>query len=70
MAKPMTAEYALYKGDALLCVGTAQEIADEMCVTLKTVYWWNSPTNKVNRVSKKRKVNNRKYLIRIEDDDE
>lgn len=70
MSRPMTAEYALYKGEDLLCVGTVREIAEEMGVTEKTVYWWNTPTNKVKRAAKKKATNNRKYLIRIEDDDE
>lgn len=67
MSKPMTTEYALYKGEKLLSMGTAEEIAEEMGVSIDTVYWWHSPTNKINRASKK--LNNRKVLVKIEDDE-
>jgi L-rhamnose mutarotase len=63
------AVYALYKGDTFITTGTAPEIARQMGVTEKTVYWWSTPTNIEKRPAKnKRKHENlsRKILVRIE----
>lgn len=35
--------YAVYKGDDLLAIGTASEIAQELKVSVATVKWWASP---------------------------
>ena len=40
----MKKEYAVYKGEKLLCIGTVDEIAKEFNVK-KTVYFWASPAN-------------------------
>ena len=55
----MANEYAVYKGDNLLAVGTAVEIAKLLGVKPRTVRWWTTPTNR-NRAVKNRKV---AYLI-------
>jgi hypothetical protein len=36
-------EYAVYKGDKFITVGTAKEIAEELNVKQKTVYVWACP---------------------------
>ena len=41
----MKKEYAVYKGEKLLCIGTVNEIAKELNVKEKTVYFWASPAN-------------------------
>lgn len=46
----MRYEYALYKGDDLLAVGTAKEIADQVGVTEKTVIHYGTPTYKSEQV--------------------
>ena len=37
-------EYALYKGDKLLAIGTARELADKFCVKVSTIHFYKSPT--------------------------
>lgn len=42
MPQPKT--YALYKGDKLLGIGTAQELAELTGVSVSTIYYYNTPT--------------------------
>lgn len=42
----MAKEYAIYRGDELLIMGTAQECADELQVTKKYIQWLTSPSGK------------------------
>ena len=42
MPKPKT--YALYKGDKLLGIGTAQELAELTGVSVSTIHYYNPPT--------------------------
>lgn len=37
------AEYAVYKGDHFIALGTARECADHIGVDVKTFYWYCSP---------------------------
>lgn len=46
-------EYALYKGDMLLAIGTAKELAKEFGVKVATIHFYKSPTY-VNRTSAER----------------
>ena len=56
----MRNEYALYKGDELLAIGTVREIADQIGVTEKTVFHYGTPTYK------KRTSDNSRRLVRLE----
>lgn len=38
--------YALYKGERILCIGTADELANRLGVTVKTIRWYASPAAK------------------------
>ena len=42
MPQPKT--YALYKGDKLLGIGTAQELAELTGVSVGTIHYYNTPT--------------------------
>ena len=42
----MSNEYALYKGNDLLSIGTIKEIADQLKIKEKTVYYYKTPTYK------------------------
>ena len=42
MPQPKT--YALYKGDKLLGIGTAQELAELTGVSVSTIHYYNTPT--------------------------
>ena len=56
MTRKTTQEYAVYKGDQLLCMGTAFECAEALKVKPKTVQWWSTPTNEKRSVGKNCKV--------------
>ncbi|MBY4981964.1 hypothetical protein K6V42_06960 [Streptococcus suis] len=37
-------EYALYKGDKLLAIGTEKELAEQFDVKVSTIHFYKSPT--------------------------
>ncbi len=39
-------EYALYKGEKCLAIGTIKEIATQMKVKIRTIYFYKTPTYK------------------------
>ena len=41
-----TNEYALYKGEDLLAIGTLDELAEFRGVSRNTIYWYSMPANK------------------------
>ena len=45
MAKNEYREYAVYKGETLLCIGTAKEIAEELNIKPKTVQFLSTPAH-------------------------
>lgn len=57
-------EYALYKGDKLITMGTIAEIAKETGVKENTLYCYKSKSYQ-NR--SKKENNNRKILIALDD---
>ena len=56
----MRNEYALYKGDELLAIGTVREIAIQIGVTEKTVFHYGTPTYQ------KRTSESARRLVRLE----
>ncbi|MCK3935693.1 hypothetical protein HCC45_05025 [Streptococcus suis] len=42
-------EYALYKGDKLLAIGTAKELAERFGVKVSTIHFYKSPTYQANQ---------------------
>lgn len=55
--------YALYKGNDLLSIGTAKEIAKEMNVSVATVYFYQTPS-----CAKRSNGGNKRVLIKLEDE--
>lgn len=53
-------EYAIYRGDDLIVMGTATECAEFLGVKKHTIYWYASPSAE-NRVTR---------AIRLDDDDD
>lgn len=49
-------DYALYKGDELLFVGTAKEIAEHFNISERTVRHYNTPTYRKRVSSKGRRL--------------
>ena len=61
-------EYAVYKGDKILDIGTRKELAKKFNVTVDTVQFWGTPANK-RRLASRRKGNSQgKLAIKIEED--
>jgi hypothetical protein len=57
-------EYALYKGDEFIDLGTIKELAERLGVNPKTILYYQTPAYK----SKSKDNINRKILIKIERD--
>lgn len=57
-------EYALYKGDEFLAVGTVREIAEQTGLHPDTIYYYGSSTYK----KRSNNSENRKILVKLEDD--
>lgn len=57
----MKNDYAVYKGDEFLFMGTIKEIATHFNVKKETVYFWTSPTQK------KRAKSRMKIAIKVEE---
>lgn len=65
----MKVEYAVYRGDELLFIGTRKECAEYFNVSVETVSFWCTPSNfkRMEQAGKGRikKVGKRKLAIRI-----
>lgn len=59
-------QYALYKGEKLLGMGTARELAKQLGIKVDSIYFLQTPTYRKRR----EKGKNNRVLIRIEDDEE
>lgn len=62
----MTKEYAVYKGDDLLCIGTAEECAESLNVAPKTVLFYQYPSYQ----KRAKNTENRRIAIPLEEDAE
>lgn len=62
----MASEYALYKGDELLIIGTIEEIASRFKVKPATIKFYGSPAYQ-RRTGKKE--SGRRALVRLDDDE-
>lgn len=61
-------EYALYKGDKLIAIGTIQEIANELGVQYRTIKYYTTNAYK-RKLAKRKNPKNYKELILIDDND-
>lgn len=58
-------EYALYRGEEILCIGTVDEIAEKQGIRPETIYFYTTPAHQKRRANSK----NAMIAIEIEDDD-
>jgi hypothetical protein len=58
-------DYAVYKGDTLICFGSAEYCAEQLGVRPQTIPFYASPAYKKRRVGSDR---DHLIVIRIEDD--
>lgn len=61
----MTAEYAMYKGEELLHIGTAAEIAKARGVKVNSIRYYKTPTYR-KRVEKRKNARNYITLTELE----
>lgn len=62
----MKYEYALYKGDELLSIGTAKQIAADLKVLPATIMFYGTKTYQ-RRLEKRKTVRNARILVKLED---
>ena len=62
-------DYAVYKGEDILCIGTVEECAEHMGVTPETIKWYTYPTYH-KRVAKRKRARNYISVVKFDDDDE
>lgn len=67
MVRYQRQEYAVYKGEELLVVGTASECAQELGVKEETIRWNATPTGR-KRAQERKKQHKCRVVVRIEDD--
>jgi len=53
MVKALKPEYAVYKGEELLAIGTAEECSSKLNVSKEYIYWLTMPTAKRRLASRK-----------------
>lgn len=65
MRKPKR-EYAIYKGETLLAIGTAEECSEELNVSKEYIVWLTMPTAK-RRLAKRKKPDRCTVGVLLED---
>lgn len=58
--------YALYKGEELLSMGTIFQIAQDLNVQVRTVKYYGTDAYK-RKLAKRKKSNNSKILVNLDD---
>lgn len=62
-------DYALYKGDEFLVVGTAEECAKYLNVKADSIKWMSTPTDK-RRLKRRKRKEKCISVIKLEEDDQ
>lgn len=57
-------EYAVYKGEEFICMGTAREVAEKLGIKPKTVQFLSTPAN-IRRVESSPRKEKHKRLIAV-----
>lgn len=61
-------EYALYKGEEILSIGTIKEIAMDLNVLPETIMFYGTGTYK-RRLAKRKSIKNARVLIHLDEED-
>ena len=64
----MAWQYAMYKGEELLAMGTAKEICKEMGIKEETFHFYR--TTHYKNIVKNSRLKNRRVIIRIDKDED
>ena len=67
--KRYTGEYAVYKNDEVIAMGTVQECAEKLGVTVNHIRWYTYNTGK-KRQAKRRDQTNAMAVVKLDDVDE
>lgn len=67
MSKPETSEYAVYRGDEFICLGTARECAAYLDVKISTIRFLSSPAHS-KRVEKRKESEGSLIAIKVDDE--
>ena len=62
--KKIIKEYALYKGENLLCIGTIKEISENLKIEPDTVRFYGTNVYK-KRIAKRKKNKNCRELVKL-----
>lgn len=62
-------DYAVYKGEELLVIGSAKECAEELNVTPDYIMWMTTPSGQ-KRIANRKDSASARTAIRLDDDDE
>jgi hypothetical protein len=65
----MAKDYAIYKGDELLVIGTAEECAKKLNVKKEYIYWLTKPTAK-KRLAKRKDPDKCMVGIRLDNEED
>lgn len=63
------AEYALYKGDEIIGIGTAKELAEKLGIKPETIRWYATPSQE-KRVAAAADPENQMIAVKIDEKDE
>lgn len=47
-------EYAVYKGEDILCIGTAEECAAHLGIKVESLKWYSTPTGQRRTANRKK----------------
>lgn len=59
-------EYALYKGENLLAIGTERQLARELCVKFETIKFYRSPAYQRRLAKRKGHGENCRVLVALD----
>lgn len=62
-------EYAIYKGESLICIGTVQECAQHLGVLPRTILFYKAPSYR-KRVASRKKARNYLTVTALEEAEE
>ena len=58
-------EYALYKGENLLAIGTERQLARELCVKVETIKFYKSPAYQRRLEKRKKRGENCRVIVEL-----
>jgi hypothetical protein len=62
-------EYAVYKGDSFICLGTLEECADYTGMKPYTIWYYTTPSYQ-KKLNKRKNTSKSMIVIKLDDEDE